>query len=67
MMLSEPYPFQRGGPVNPEYQVIDYTDTDAKELAALFLEGWVLAPGSHESISSQDDLSYVVLIKEPPK
>ena len=47
-----------------DWQVIDYVDTDAKELAALFLKGWEPVPGTHESLTDHDDLSYVVIIKE---
>jgi len=46
-----------------DWQVIDYAGTDAKALAALFLDGWETAPGTHESLTDHDDLSYVVLVK----
>jgi len=47
-----------------DYKVIDYADTSAPELAGLLLAGWQAAPETHQSISTEDDLSYIVLHKE---
>ena len=49
-----------------DYRVIDYATASVAELAELFLTGWESAPGTHQSLTAEDDLSYVVLTKRKP-
>ena len=51
------------GSTSDSYCVVDYDTATVDGIARLLLDGWQSAPGTHESMTTVDDLSYIVLVK----